>query len=204
MIHQFFQLPPLIHVAQGVCGHLCTRTVAWKYRSALPSLSCYGSCSGTARTSPSLALQQSSYSETSVVALVSCTTHRALLSTTLRRMWSATKVSKLHRHCFIPHVLSGSREVPSLLTLPRVRFVYLPAPPTFIAKLPRRLFLLFAPLKVAFQLLTIVSALFYRIERPPEFILVQVRLLVLSTPCSDSGVSERTHQVSLPSHWCGS
>ncbi|KAF8588493.1 glycosyltransferase family 33 protein [Ramaria rubella] len=67
----------------------------------------------------------------------------------------------------------GSREVPGLLILPRVRFVYLPPPPAFIAKLPRHLFLFLAPFKVAFQLITIISALFYRIEHPPEFILVQ-------------------------------
>lgn len=73
---------------------------------------------------------------------------------------------------------AGSRELPSLLTLPRVQFVYLPVLPPFIAKLSRQFFLLLAPLKVAFQLVTIISALFYRIEHPLEFILVQV-----STSC---------------------
>jgi len=73
---------------------------------------------------------------------------------------------------------SGSREVPSLLSLPRVRFVYLPVPPAFIANMPRQLFLILAPFKVAFQLFTIIYALFYGIEHPPEFILVQVCFLL--------------------------
>ncbi|KAF8491278.1 glycosyl transferases group 1-domain-containing protein [Gautieria morchelliformis] len=63
----------------------------------------------------------------------------------------------------------GSREV---LTS-HVRFVYLSEPPAFIARMSHRLFLLLAPVKVLFQLVTIIAALFYRIEHAPEFILVQ-------------------------------
>ncbi|KAF8525249.1 mannosyltransferase [Hysterangium stoloniferum] len=67
----------------------------------------------------------------------------------------------------------GSRVVPVLLTLPRIRFFYLPEPPSFISKLPRKLFLFLAPLKVSFQLITILYALFYGLRQPPQFILVQ-------------------------------
>ncbi|KIJ45070.1 glycosyltransferase family 33 protein [Sphaerobolus stellatus SS14] len=67
----------------------------------------------------------------------------------------------------------GSRVIPSLLTIPRVRFVYLPEPPSFISKLPRHLFLLLAPIKVVYQLVTIFSALFYSLKEPPQYILVQ-------------------------------
>ena len=101
--------------------------------------------------------------------------------------------------------ISGAREVSSLLTLSRVRFVYLPVPPAFIAKMPRQFFLILAPLKVIFQLVTITSALFYQIERPPEFILVQVSPLVTCwNHLPDCGALARTRQVFLPLHLCGS
>lgn len=62
----------------------------------------------------------------------------------------------------------GTTPTPSLLTAPGIRFQYLSTPP----KLPGKLFVLFAPIKVAVQLLSLVYALIV-VGRPPEFILVQ-------------------------------
>ncbi len=73
-----------------------------------------------------------------------------------------------------PHV--GSKPVPTLLSLPHVHFLYLSQPPPFLRDLP---FIVFAPLKVAQQVLSILHALLWRIPRPPEFILVQVSPLTI-------------------------
>ena len=67
----------------------------------------------------------------------------------------------------------GTRPIPSLLSLPRVRFCYLPDPPRTIPGTP---FLLSAPRKVASQIFSILEALLVRVPNPPEFIIVQVRL----------------------------
>lgn len=60
---------------------------------------------------------------------------------------------------------------PSILEAPGIRLIYLATPPEF----PRKLFLLFAPLKVVFQILSILYALLVTLPRPPQFIVVQVR-----------------------------
>ncbi|KAI0369957.1 mannosyltransferase [Pilatotrama ljubarskyi] len=64
----------------------------------------------------------------------------------------------------------GSKPIPSLLTTPRVRIVYLNEPPTYLRGLP---FLLAGPLKVLSQVVDILQTLLVRIPHPPEFILVQ-------------------------------
>jgi beta-1,4-mannosyltransferase len=70
---------------------------------------------------------------------------------------------------------AGTKPIPSLLSLPRVRFLYLPDPPKTIPGTP---FLLSAPRKVALQIFHILEALLVRVPQPPEFIIVQVRPLV--------------------------
>ena len=72
----------------------------------------------------------------------------------------------------------GTRPIPSLLSLPRVRFCYLPDPPRTIPGTP---FLLSAPRKVASQIFSILEALLVRVPNPPEFIIVQVRLAPVFT-----------------------
>ena len=67
--------------------------------------------------------------------------------------------------------VTGSEPVPSLLSLPRVHFLYLPQLPEFIRKLP---FLVSAPFKIAQQVLSVLLALLWGIRHPPEFILAQV------------------------------
>ncbi|KAI0762365.1 mannosyltransferase [Fomes fomentarius] len=64
----------------------------------------------------------------------------------------------------------GSKPIPTLLSLPRVRFVYLTEPPRYLQRLP---FILGGPLKVLRQVAEIVFTLAVRIPHPPEFILVQ-------------------------------
>ncbi|KAH7883984.1 glycosyltransferase family 33 protein, partial [Phlebopus sp. FC_14] len=64
----------------------------------------------------------------------------------------------------------GSKPVPSLISLPHVRFCYLPEPPSVVAKLP---FVLGAPLKITHQIFFILYTLMFVIPQPPEFIMVQ-------------------------------
>ncbi|KDQ19820.1 glycosyltransferase family 33 protein [Botryobasidium botryosum FD-172 SS1] len=67
----------------------------------------------------------------------------------------------------------GAQPPRSLLSLPRVHFIYLSPPPAFISRLPTTLYRLFAPLKVLYQVLSVLSALLGRIPHPPEYIIVQ-------------------------------
>jgi beta-1,4-mannosyltransferase len=73
--------------------------------------------------------------------------------------------------------VAGSKPVPSLLSLPDVHFLYLSQPPPFLRKLP---FVIFAPIKIAQQVFSILCALLWRIPHPPEFLLVQVGSLTIS------------------------
>lgn len=66
---------------------------------------------------------------------------------------------------------TGSKPIPSLEQLPRVRIRYLPELPKLICRLP---FFIYAPIKVVYQVIQILLALLVWIEVPPEFILVQV------------------------------
>ena len=68
--------------------------------------------------------------------------------------------------------LLGSKLIPSLLRIPHVHELYLSELPKIFKKLP---FTLFAPLKVAVQVVTILVALIISIPHPPEYIMVQVR-----------------------------
>lgn len=76
---------------------------------------------------------------------------------------------------------SGSRPIPSLERLPRVRIHYVPELPRIFRCLP---FLLLAPFKVVHQVVNILLCLLVWIDVPPEFILVQVstsQLLIVPT-----------------------
>lgn len=66
----------------------------------------------------------------------------------------------------------GSDVIPSLERLPRVKIRHLPEPPAILRKLP---FILFAPFKILQQFVAIFFILLVIIEKPPEFLLVQVR-----------------------------
>ncbi|CCL99964.1 uncharacterized protein FIBRA_01989 [Fibroporia radiculosa] len=65
---------------------------------------------------------------------------------------------------------AGSKPVPSLMSLPRVHFLYLSSPPAYLSSLP---FIISAPRKVLHQVISILHTLLVRIEHPPEFIIVQ-------------------------------
>lgn len=83
--------------------------------------------------------------------------------------------------CYHPCVLMlqppGTTPPPSLLTAPSIHFSYLTPPP----KLPRKLFVLLAPIKVLVQVLSLLTALLFG-PVPPEFILVQVSVMYDITP----------------------
>ena len=67
----------------------------------------------------------------------------------------------------------GAKPIPSLLSIPHVRFLYLSQPPKYISSWP---FVIAAPRKVLHQVFSIMHTLLVRIPNPPEFIVVQVRL----------------------------
>lgn len=67
--------------------------------------------------------------------------------------------------------VTGSRPIPSLERLPRVRMRFIPELPKVLFHLP---FLILAPIKVIHQLVVILLWLLVWIEIPPEFIVVQV------------------------------
>lgn len=69
---------------------------------------------------------------------------------------------------------SGSSLLPSLLSLPNFHTISLTAPPTFLTRAPRSLFLLTAPIKVLMQVGGILRVLLWELQDPPEFVLVQV------------------------------
>ncbi|KAH9486709.1 UDP-glycosyltransferase TURAN [Psilocybe cubensis] len=64
----------------------------------------------------------------------------------------------------------GSKPIPSLERLPKVRIRHIPELPKILHRLP---FLLLAPLKVMHQVINILLCLLVWIEIPPEFIVVQ-------------------------------
>lgn len=65
----------------------------------------------------------------------------------------------------------GSTPIPSLERL-NVQLVHLAETPSMFKGLP---FILFAPLKIAVQVATILYVLLMHIPHPPEYIIVQVR-----------------------------
>lgn len=76
--------------------------------------------------------------------------------------------SRAHTMC------AGSKPLSSLLSLSQVQFMYISEPPKFISKLPRLLFLLLAPIKVAHQVWSIFETFMFEIPEAPQYILVQV------------------------------
>jgi beta-1,4-mannosyltransferase len=128
-----------------------------------------------------------------------------------RMMYHAESFAKLHFETFLigyegPSIsalvlscqnwlfVAGSKPVPSLLSLPHVHFLYISQLPPSIRKLP---FLIFAPVKIAQQVISILHALFWRIPHTPEFILVQVSLLATS-PQGGREQWRRIHLAYLP------
>ncbi|KAF9535784.1 beta-1,4-mannosyltransferase [Crepidotus variabilis] len=65
---------------------------------------------------------------------------------------------------------AGSKPIPSLARLPRVRMRYIPQLPKLLQRLP---FAIGAPIKITFQVINILLCLLVWIDMPPEFILVQ-------------------------------
>lgn len=69
------------------------------------------------------------------------------------------------------HWRPGSDLTPALERLPRVQARYLPEPPIIVKYLP---FVLAAPIKIIHQIVSILLVLLVYIEKPPEFLVVQV------------------------------
>jgi beta-1,4-mannosyltransferase len=90
-----------------------------------------------------------------------------------RMMYHAESLAKQSFETYVVGY-DGARPIPSLLALPHVHFLYLPAPPALVRALP---FVLLAPLKIVHQCLSVLYTLLVRIPAPPEFLLVQVRTL---------------------------
>ncbi|KAF9056405.1 beta-1,4-mannosyltransferase [Panaeolus papilionaceus] len=65
---------------------------------------------------------------------------------------------------------AGSKPIPALERLPKVRIHHIPQVPKICTRLP---FILLAPIKVAQQVISILYCLLVWIEIPPEFILIQ-------------------------------
>jgi hypothetical protein len=74
---------------------------------------------------------------------------------------------------------SGNDPIKSLLETPSVRWVYMKDTPRFMSYVPRYLWVLLAPWKVLHQIRTLLYALLVRLPHPPQYILVQVRYLLL-------------------------
>lgn len=75
--------------------------------------------------------------------------------------------------CNAEAAAKGSDLIPALERLPRVHTQYLPEPPKILSYLP---FVIAAPIKVALQIISILLVLLVYIEKPPEFLVVQVRV----------------------------
>ncbi|KAF8320593.1 uncharacterized protein EI90DRAFT_3147152 [Cantharellus anzutake] len=78
-------------------------------------------------------------------------------------------------HAFETFVIGYKETEPpaSLRSLPKVRFLGLAQFPKFISSLPRSFFVIVAPLKVLFQIIVVVHALFFRLPYTPQYIIVQ-------------------------------
>ncbi|KAN0100994.1 glycosyltransferase family 33 protein [Tylopilus felleus] len=86
-----------------------------------------------------------------------------------RMMYHAESFAKLGFDTYLIGY-RGSKPVPSLTSLPHVRFCYLPEPPSFLRKVP---FVLAAPVKISHQVISILYTLMFATSSPPEFIMVQ-------------------------------
>lgn len=69
---------------------------------------------------------------------------------------------------------AGSSPPEELIDSPLVEFVYLPTPLGWVAGLPKVLFLVFAPLKVAVGAWGLLYALLWRVREAPGYVFVQV------------------------------
>jgi hypothetical protein len=86
----------------------------------------------------------------------------------------ATVITRIiHQNLRAVRCNSGSKPIPALERLPKLRLRYIPEPPNFITRLP---FILAGPLKVLHQITAVLIVLLFLIRVPPEFILVQVKL----------------------------
>ena len=92
----------------------------------------------------------------------------------------------------------GSDLTPALERLPRVQARYLPEPPIIVKYLP---FVLAAPIKIIHQVVSILLVLLVYIEKPPEFLVVQVCLASPTSSTIAQGQT-RTLPVSPRSHSC--
>lgn len=80
--------------------------------------------------------------------------------------------------CMSIFQFSGSNPIPSLKRLPKIDIWYLSEPPKLLRCFP---FVIAAPLKIIHQIFSIFLVLF-RIDVPPEFILVQVHFILVVYP----------------------
>ncbi|KAL5518524.1 ALG1 [Sanghuangporus vaninii] len=85
-----------------------------------------------------------------------------------RMMYHAESFANAHFQTYLVGY-AGSKPIPSLERL-NVELVHLAETPSMFKRLP---FLLLAPLKIAIQMCTVLSALLYTIPHPPEYIIVQ-------------------------------
>ncbi|KAG1758034.1 glycosyltransferase family 33 protein [Suillus lakei] len=86
-----------------------------------------------------------------------------------RMMYHAESFAKLKFNTYLIGY-KGSKPIPSLTSLPYIRLSYLSEPPSFVTRIP---FALAAPIKILYQISTILYTLVFDIPRPPEFIMVQ-------------------------------
>ncbi|KAG2160192.1 glycosyltransferase family 33 protein [Suillus bovinus] len=86
-----------------------------------------------------------------------------------RMMYHAESFAKLG---FDTHLIGykGSKPILSLTSLSNIRLSYLSEAPPPVTRIP---FVLAAPIKIMYQIVTILYMLVYDIPRPPEFIMVQ-------------------------------
>jgi beta-1,4-mannosyltransferase len=70
---------------------------------------------------------------------------------------------------------SGSKPILSLTSLSNIRLCYLSESPPLVMRIP---FVPAAPIKILYQIATILYTLVFVIPRPPEFIIVQVWISV--------------------------
>ena len=77
--------------------------------------------------------------------------------------------------------LQGTPVIPALQGSSKVHLVAISEPPTWIGKLPRAAFLLFAPFKLLYGAFALLYALVYALPRVPSLILVQVGVVKVHT-----------------------
>jgi beta-1,4-mannosyltransferase len=86
-----------------------------------------------------------------------------------RMMYHAESFAKLGFDTYLIGY-KGSKPILSLTSLSNIRLCYLSEPPPLVMRIP---FVLAAPIKILYQIATILYALVFDIPRPPEFIMVQ-------------------------------